>query len=53
MWNHHLTHLIHGAMEEKESPKLGGLVLVIVGVILTPFIVGIPILLMGIYKLSK
>jgi hypothetical protein len=50
---HHLTHLVHGALHEKEHPKFAGAVLVGVGLILTPFLIGIPILLVGIYKLSQ
>lgn len=50
---HHLTHLVHGALHEKENPKLAGAVLVVVGLVLTPFLIGLPILLVGLYKLSQ
>jgi hypothetical protein len=50
--HHNLPHLIHGAMHEKDHPKLAGVMLIIVGLFLTPFVIGIPILLLGMYKLS-
>jgi len=50
---HHLTHIVHGAMHEKQNPKLAGVVLVVIGLFLTPILIGIPILLLGIYKLSQ
>ncbi len=49
----HLPHVIHKAMHEKKHPKLAGLVLIVIGLFLTPWLIGIPILFMGIYKLSK
>jgi hypothetical protein len=49
----HLPHVIHGAWHEKKNPKLAGLVLIVIGLFLTPWLIGIPILLMGIYKLSQ
>jgi hypothetical protein len=53
MSNHHLPHLIHGAMHEKKHPKIAGMMLIIVGIFLTPWLIGIPILILGIYKLSQ
>ncbi len=52
MW-HHLPHVIHGAMEEKKHPKLAGITLIVIGLFLTPWIIGLPILGYGIYKLSS
>jgi hypothetical protein len=53
MWNHFLAHLIHGARHEKEHPKLMGVVLIIVGIITAPMLIGIPIMLYGFYKLCS
>lgn len=51
--NHQLPHLIHGAMHEKENPRLAGVMMIIVGLFLTPWLIGLPILALGVYKLSK
>lgn len=51
--SNHLPHVIHRAMHEKEHPKMAGVVLIVVGLFFTPWLIGIPILLLGIYKLCK
>jgi len=50
--NRHLPHFVHGAWHEKKHPRLGGVVLIVIGLFLTPWLIGIPILGMGIYKLT-
>jgi len=50
---HHLPHVIHRAAHEKEHPRVAGLVLCVIGLFLTPWLIGIPILMLGIYKLFK
>ncbi len=50
---HHVSHLVRHAMQEKKHPKFAGLVLVVVGLFLAPWLIGIPIVLMGIYKLTR
>jgi hypothetical protein len=49
---HHLPHVIHGAWHDKKSPRFSGVILIVIGLFLTPWLIGIPILLMGIYKLT-
>jgi hypothetical protein len=49
MWQHHV---IHTAAHDKES-KLGAVILVVMGLFFTPFMIGIPILLVGLYRLFK
>jgi hypothetical protein len=48
-WQHHM---IHTAAHEKES-KLAAVVLIVMGLFFTPFLLGIPVLLFGIYRLCK
>ncbi len=36
-----------------EDSKLAGVVLIVVGVFLTPFLIGIPLMIWGFYKLFK
>jgi hypothetical protein len=44
---------VHMAMKEKKHPKLAGVVLLVIGLFLTPWLIGIPIVCLGIYKLSQ
>jgi hypothetical protein len=53
MLEHHLPEMIKRAVEEKKDTKTAGIFLVIVGLLLTPWFIGIPILGYGIYKLSQ
>lgn len=48
-WQHHL---IHSAAHEKDS-KLAAVVLIVMGLFFTPFLIGFPILFLGIYRLCK
>lgn len=48
-WQHHL---IHAAAHDKDS-KLAAVVLIVMGLFFTPFLIGIPILLIGLYRLFK
>jgi hypothetical protein len=48
-----LTHLVHHAVKEKEHPVFLGVMLIIVGLFLTPWLIGIPIVIFGIYKLCQ
>jgi hypothetical protein len=49
----HLPHLIHAAANEKQHPKFAGVVLIVIGLFLTPWLIGIPILGYGVYKLCS
>ena len=51
--NHHLPDLVHKAIEEKKHPKIAGIILIVVGLFLTPWLIGLPILGLGIYKLCE
>jgi len=51
--DHHLPHIVHQAMEETKNPKFAGVILIIIGLFLTPWLIGIPILILGIYKLFQ
>lgn len=48
-WSHHA---VHAALHEKDS-KLAAVVLIVVGFAFTPLLIGIPIMLIGIYRLFK
>jgi hypothetical protein len=52
MLDHLQRHLIQAAVQEKDS-NIGAVILVIIGLFFTPFLIGIPLLLVGLYKLSK
>jgi hypothetical protein len=43
--------VVHAAGHEKES-KLAAVVLIVMGLFFTPFMIGIPLLLIGIYRLG-
>jgi hypothetical protein len=47
-WVHHT---IHAAVKEKKNPKLAGVTLIVIGMCFTPWLVGIPIVIYGFYKL--
>lgn len=47
-WVHHA---VHAAAHEKKNPKLAGVILIVIGVFFTPFLIGIPIMIYGFYKL--
>ncbi len=52
--SHQWWHLLHGARHgEHKSPKLAAFVYIIVGFFFAPMLIGIPILLYGIYLLCK
>jgi len=42
----------HAAKEQKES-KLAGVILIVIGFFLAPVLIGVPIMLVGFYKLCK
>jgi hypothetical protein len=46
-------HATHAAAHEKQHPKLAGVMLIIIGLFLTPWLIGLPIMGYGIYKLSE
>lgn len=46
-WLHYAAHAAH----DKKNPKLSGVVLIVIGLCLAPFIIGIPIMAWGFYKL--
>jgi hypothetical protein len=48
-WFHVAAHAAH----DKKNPKLSGVVLIIIGLFLAPWLIGIPILIYGIYKVSS
>lgn len=50
-WWHHLLHGAHRG--EHSSPKTAAVIYIVVGVFLAPMLIGIPILIYGIYKLSS
>jgi hypothetical protein len=49
----HIGHIVHAASHEEQHPKLAGVVLIIIGLFFTPWLIGIPILIYGFYKLLK
>lgn len=51
MW--HWLHAAHVAAHEKKHPKLAGLGLIFIGFFLAPMLIGIPIMIYGIYKLFE
>jgi hypothetical protein len=51
--SHWVNHLVHAAAHEKKAPKLGGLVLIVVGLFLTPVLIGIPLVIAGAVKMSR
>jgi hypothetical protein len=52
MSNHnHWFHLAHAATHDKS--KGGAFVLIIVGFFMAPMLIGIPLLIMGVYRLFK
>jgi hypothetical protein len=52
--SHHWWHLLHSAHHgEHDSPKLAAVLYIIVGFFFAPMLIGIPILLYGLYKLFK
>lgn len=48
---HWQTHVVHKAVHE--NSKLAAVVLIVMGLFFTPFFIGIPILLLGLYRLFK
>jgi hypothetical protein len=52
MFPHWLQHAVH-ASHEKDHPKLAGMMLCFIGLFLAPWLIGIPILIYGIYKLAS
>jgi hypothetical protein len=53
MLPHGLHHVLHAAAHDKKNPKLAGVVLIFIGLFLTPWLIGIPIVIYGICKLAK
>lgn len=53
MSHHWIHHAVHAAAHDKEHPKLSGVILIIIGLFLTPWMIGIPILIYGFYKLCR
>ena len=54
MSNHPWHHAIHAAHNsEGKSPVLASIVYIVVGLFFAPALIGIPILIYGIYKLVK
>jgi hypothetical protein len=52
MSNHWQHHLIHAAAHHKES-KAGAVVLIVMGFFFTPFLIGIPLMIIGFHRLCK
>jgi hypothetical protein len=48
-----LPHALHAAAHEKKHPKLAGVMLIIIGLFLTPWLIGLPIMGYGFYKLCE
>jgi len=46
-------HAVQHAAHEKKSNKFAALVLIVVGFFFAPMLIGIPIMLLGFYKLFK
>jgi hypothetical protein len=46
------TQVIHAAAHDKES-KLGAVIMIVMGFFFTPLLIGIPVMLIGIYRLCK
>jgi hypothetical protein len=44
--------MIHAAAHDKNS-KLAAVVLIVMGLFFTPFMIGIPVLILGVYRLFK
>jgi hypothetical protein len=50
----HLAHLVHHCTHAKgDDAKWAGGVLIVVGLFLTPFLIGVPLLIYGIVKLVE
>jgi len=49
----HWIHAAHKAAHEKKHPKLAGLLMIVIGLFLTPWLIGIPILIYGFCKLAE
>ncbi len=49
-WVHHT---IHAGRHQKENPKMAGLMFIIIGFFLAPFLIGIPMIFYGGYLLAK
>lgn len=47
-WQHHV---IHAAAHEES--KFGAVIMIVMGLFFTPFLIGIPVLLFGLYRLCK
>lgn len=52
MSHHWQTHVLHAAAHDKNS-KVAAVALIVMGLFFTPFMIGIPILLLGLYRLFK
>jgi hypothetical protein len=46
-----IRHATRAAVNDKTNPKLSGVILIVIGMCFTPWLVGIPIVLYGFYKL--
>jgi hypothetical protein len=44
---------IHAHHHQKENPKMAGLMLIVIGFFLAPFLVGIPMIFYGGYLVAK
>lgn len=55
MSNHHWAHALHAAHRESErgNHKGAAWIYIIVGLFMTPILIGIPIMIYGFYKLAK
>jgi hypothetical protein len=50
--DHWQDHLLHTAAHHEDS-KVAAVVLIVMGLFFTPFLIGIPILIMGVHRLFK
>jgi F0F1-type ATP synthase membrane subunit c/vacuolar-type H+-ATPase subunit K len=46
-----VRHAVHAAAHEKKNPKLAGVMLIIIGLCFTPWLIGLPIMIYGFFKL--
>lgn len=55
MGHHHWLHWLHAAQEEghRGNHKAAGVAYLVVGLFMAPVLIGIPIMLYGLYKLAK
>lgn len=44
---------VRAAVNDKEHPKLSAVMLIIIGLFFTPWLIGIPILIFGCWKLCR